>query len=75
MIALPMDTVGVGGLNFPAPYFLLADDGHAHAHRDRGNAAGWSVGMTVFSPIAGVLADRIGNRPVALAGTVVVRSA
>lgn len=71
LIALPMITAGVGALNFLVPYFLTEVGGAAPTVIGFALLA-LAAGMAAFSPIAGVLADRIGNQPVALAGVVVI---
>ncbi|PXY33110.1 hypothetical protein BAY59_08305 [Prauserella coralliicola] len=70
-LALPLILTGVGALNFLVPYFLT-EVRHASPARIGVVLLALSAGMAVSSPIAGVLADRVGNRPVAFAGTVVV---
>lgn len=68
--AMPMITTGVGALNFLVPYFFV--DVLGSSPRVVGVALlAMSAGMAVFSPLAGVLADRIGTWPVVVAGAVV----
>ncbi|HEV8558577.1 MAG TPA: MFS transporter [Actinophytocola sp.] len=71
LTALPMMTAGVGGVNFLVPYFL-ADTLHAAPRMIGLTLLTMSAAMAVVSPVAGVLADRIGTRPVALAGVLVI---
>jgi DHA2 family multidrug resistance protein-like MFS transporter len=71
MLALPMITAGVGGLNFLVPY-LLATAAGASPQLIGLTLLALAAGMAALSPLAGVLADRVGNRPVALAGAVLV---
>ncbi len=71
MVALPMTTAGIAALNFLVPYFL------AEVQQASPRVIGMalltvSAGMAVFSPLAGVLADRLGNRPVTLTGAAVI---
>ncbi|SFB33764.1 Major Facilitator Superfamily protein [Amycolatopsis marina] len=71
MVALPMITAGIAALNFLVPYFL--SEVQQASPRVIGMALlTVSAGMAVFSPLAGVLADRLGNRPVTLTGAAVV---
>lgn len=69
LIALPMITAGQGALNFMVPYFLTEarDLSPALIGVTLLTMAG---GMAVCSPVAGVLADRFGTRPLVIGGTV-----
>lgn len=70
LLALPMVTTGIAALNFLVPYFFA--DVLGSSPRVIGLALlAVSAAMAVTSPLAGVLADRLGHRPVALSGTVV----
>ncbi|MGH3470387.1 MAG: MFS transporter, partial [Thermocrispum sp.] len=71
MLALPMVTAGIGGLNFLVPY-LLADVTDAGPRVIGFTLLALAAGMALFSPPAGWLADHIGHRPVTMAGAVVV---
>ena len=71
LLALPMLTAGVGTLNFLVPYFLAGSVG-ASPSTIGAILLAVSAGMAATSPIAGVLADRVGNRPVTTAGAIVV---
>lgn len=71
MIALPMTTAAIGGLNFLVPY-LLADATDLTPKGIGLVLLTLAAGMAVFSPIAGVIADRIGTRPVITVGAVIV---
>ncbi|GAA0243889.1 MFS transporter [Saccharothrix mutabilis subsp. mutabilis] len=67
LAAMPLIIVGIAALNFVVPY-LIADRPAVVI----GLAVlSMSAGMAVFSPVAGVLADRFGAVPVAAVGAVV----
>lgn len=68
LLALPMMTAGVGTVNFLVPYFLAGMG--ASPTTIGAILLAVSAGMAVTSPIAGVLADRIGTQPVSAAGAV-----
>jgi DHA2 family multidrug resistance protein-like MFS transporter len=70
LLAMPMITAGVGGLNFLVPYFLAGTQ-QASAQAIGVALLAMPAAMAAASPLAGVLADRIGTRPVTLAGAVV----
>lgn len=71
MLALPMITAGVGGLNFLVPY-LLADLADASPRVTGFALLALAAGMAALGPPAGALADRFGSRPVSLAGATMV---
>lgn len=70
LVALLTTVAGVGAVNFLVPY-ALADVG-ATASAIGLVLLSLSAAMAVTSPPAGVLADHLGTRPVALAGTLCV---
>lgn len=69
VLALPMITTGIGGLNFLVPY-LLSTRGFSTQVTGLVLLA-LAGGMALLSPVAGLIADRVGHLSVALAGTVV----
>lgn len=70
LVALLVLTASAGAVNFLVPYVL--DDAGTSASTAGLVLVAVSVGMAVTSTPAGVLADRIGTRPVMLAGAAAV---
>jgi len=72
--ALLFVVTGTGAASFLIPYFF-SDVLHRSAAVTGLVLATSAAGMALFSPLAGLAADRVGARPVALAGGLVILAA